>query len=583
MQNIIRRVFITSLALLSVSTNAQVLNRVMTLDAMPRNNSAVLVDERLFFIDADRNLHVTDGSPEGSQILLDNIARPPVVGDGLVALDNSVFVLREIDDDNPFSSMFDIWSTDGTLTNTQRALDVQLSDFELLFGRPMVSGDRIFLGGSDNQLIVTDGTNEGSQAFPAASANIPSICASSPNNFYFLTRSGSQPTIIMHALNGSITPINLPVGFTFDRSNFPIRQFLIGSDCVYVIRDVQNNDRPQLVRMATDGTFEIITIPTTSTVEPPFLVIDRFQDSLLVARGSLRRDNTIGVSESYFQVSPDTPDLISLADTDFGVSRARSIQTSANSIFAFIPSPPLDPPPLPVVARFNSDLELIEGFIPARDSDNTFSDIQVANMNGTDIFYNRRTLLLDTFNTNGTTAQLRTSDVTLPRFIGKPENNNQAIYAFAADQTTTTVGLYRLENSPNVSERLVGIWSNPELDRQGVQINTGVSEDGQTRLLFASLLVHRDGEPVWLSGGNVIEDGRSSISLNLSIFSGLPFLIPDANAQAQQDIIGIATISVLSCDRIRVQLDLDDTFGNRDLIFDRLVDRAFTRLCNDLL
>jgi len=153
------------------------------------------------------------------------------------------------------------------------------------------------------------------------------------------------------------------------------------------------------------------------------------------------------------------------------------------------------------------------------------------------------------------------------------------LYGLDEDTFDQEFYIYNTQDIPNVSQSLQGLWGT-ELDRSGLQISVGLFNDAPLQQqLFLSLLTYLDESPIWLSGGVNFADGSNSIELPLHLNSGPGFL--EAGATATSTTVGTARLTVLGCNEIRLELDLEEPFGNSNTVWNRLNDQTFSRNCLD--
>ena len=99
--------------------------------------------------------------------------------------------------------------------------------------------------------------------------------------------------------------------------------------------------------------------------------------------------------------------------------------------------------------------------------------------------------------------------------------------------------------------------------------------------MLLTILANTNGESVWLAGAAGIQDGLSSIAINLSINTGREFLSDDLTQMTDRDIVGTARITTISCNQIELDLDLIEPFGSQQLTLNRVLDQTFNDFCSD--
>lgn len=548
-----------------------VLNRIMTFDGptVPGFQPTVMLGERLFLLDNNSALQVTDGTAAGTRLIFENAVRPRSGQATVVAMNDLVYAFREAQDD-----VFELWVTDGTQSGTRRAISTQITDPFAMFDLDIVAAqDRLFFPGDNDQLVVTDGTDQGTFFIPAVNPTMRLLCAVNQDQFYFRTtggEGGNVTNILSQYNNGQVSQISLANLALRLSTGSPSQR--LEDVCFYTVRDDNNNELTQLLRIGAEGVPELVEVPLDDAGLFRGLRVEQFQDRLIVSRF-----RNLDERDKIYELSPNPPFLQEIIlNTQALVSdRIGDIDYAGDSVFIHILPPPGAELIFGQIASFDDD------FQPTGDavSINGLQISEVFDFDGVSIISENRSGAFQTLNNDQLELQASLADINLGRFLSSRDAVNEAVYFSGTDNISGTPGLYRLEDEANISERLVGLWGNANLDRQGLQLNTAVSADGQTRFLFMALLTFLGGDTFWLAGASPIVDGADSIDFSISRNTGLNFL--SFGEQAANTSVGTARITVLGCNRLRLSLSLDEPLGNHEFEFERLVDQAFARICID--
>lgn len=488
----------------------------------------------------------------------------------------------------------ELWVTDGTLTNTRQFIDLET----LVPGARFVSNIQ-----ADNGLLVvnivepdftismvaTNGTEEGTVVYEPDDADdfSPStLCVINENNFIVLdswARSFGQFS------NGVIrkTDVLDPERYSFRFAN--LASFPDG--CIYSIFDSQNDSTEQLLRIGVSGSQELITVPLADELSDARLISTRqFQNRLIVSRATLDTTSTASrrPAGDFFELLTGSTTLLNTGIANFpGNEQAELLDigfTADKGYLLLANTPPSIFSSSPTfIMRFDVDYQFTdESFeVSGNGRDTRFNDFSLFNLNDEDYLYTESTERLTAFTNFGESGSIRTSNIDLRTVISMPGESNQAVFAVGIDRSTRSNNIYRIQESPSVSLNLEGLWGNPDIDSQGIQISTALGGDQQTRFLFVSVLANSQGEPLWLSGAAPIQTGQPDIELELRLSTGLSFLIPDASQMAQREVVGTATITVIGCNHIQLNLELIPPFGSRELELFRVVDQSFAEVCTD--
>ncbi len=563
------------------SADALVFNRVSISgsDVLRVSTQEAMLADRLFYVDGEKVLHVTDGTSQGSRALLDNIANPNFPDSEIAVFGDKLFAIRAATvRENGELRDFEVWETDGTVANTRKALNIDLPFFQNTQAIKAV-GNRLFITATqrdDLTLAISDGTQAGTVVLNTGFPDLESICVVG-DSFYFsdLSSPTSSPVgRFIQFKDGLLEAVDLDLSnFSIIRSTPPVQ---FDDVCIYQVSTDINGGVRQLVAFDEAGRQTFYTLPSEfGSITAPFILTDLVQDKLLLSRGYsfaglIRR---IG---GLFELQVDDEDLIQLTlDSPSAGSRITSIQAGNDGLYVFFGPPSLGSPAFNSLGIYDSDFNLLGGMNIG------FDDLRVLALNGLDLLYEPHNRVIKRIEDGMLVDLLRPYDMALERIIFNRKQDNATIFAIGNDRQNNLSALYQLSPQPTVSERLVGLWGNPAFNRTGVQINTALGGDRRTRFLFLALLAHESGSPIWLSGAAPIIDGSRQISLTMRMVDGLPFLVPDENLDGQRIEIGTAELTVMGCNQIRVQFDLDEPFGAHDVVFDRLVDIAFDPLCND--
>ncbi len=583
--------------LLACSVSAQVFNRVDVVagdNSAPQLSATELIGERIFLVRNDGVVQVSDGSAAGTLELTDRVEPGSSSRDLMTAFNDELYFFRRFGDPQQGTTV-ELWRSDGTVTNTRKALQLDLPVSPLDLGL-QVTPARLLVKvrastSSDDfseHLAISDGTQAGTTVVPIINAVMPTLCAIDDENFYVFAQNDdslSNRRRIVHFRAGQVQSVELesPL-FEFVRGHGDA----VGSKCLYLVNDLDAGIR-QAVSLDANGNQQLLLLPSmTSDASDSEISLLRFQDRLLVFR-SVSTNTPATFDTQIFEFDPAAaaliPTSLSLQDTTLSDYVLTDLRSSADLIYAtaklgpFIILPPLLPPPPPLFLRFDSDFNLF-GEPMEMLIDGVIQDPgDIVNHNGVDYFVDDQGRV-NTIIDNAFVTALRTFDMDTERLISQPGVAGASAFAFARDRQSNRMALYHFTDQPTVSERLAGIWNNLEFNRTGVQINTALIEDGR-RFLFLALLAHRDDGPVWISGAMPIEDGQVTATLDLNLFSGLPFLVPDPDLDAQRTAVGQATIEVLGCDELNISFDLIEPFGFHQHNFNRLVDRSTAPLCRD--
>lgn len=584
--------FVLLVSLLSTSAHAQVFNRSAVFEGTPArafDDREQVVGDQLFYVDRQRVLHVTDGTSEGSLALLDNIAFTTSEPGVMAALGDTLYVVRG-SRVGSFGQLldFELWQTDGTLANTQRSLNIDLPAPEFIQGLRAI-GNRLFVvGASDNDnfsLVVTDGTQSGTFTLPVSNPQLETLCLLSETNFYLFAAPIDavfpDGTVLMHFDAGQLEAVNLDdPGLELRARSIPEQ---VGDQCIYRTVEQPDLEVEQLVSLDADGTQINYTLPLNitppSTSSPDTRVATTsFQDTLLVSRAR-GASNAIQITRfgDLLQLLPGNPELspvVLAGDTEpLNAFTIDDIQTGSENVYIRFRSIQTDPPTIPVLTAYNGDFDPVA-------SDQSIREYEIISLNGEDFLFDPEDQRIDRLD-GGISNVLRPYDMNINRIISDPNSNNAGIYAIASDLQTSLDAVYRLNSQPMVSERLQGIWGNNAFNRTGVQINTAIGSDGQTRFLFVALLAHDLGMPLWIAGASPIVDGNTQITFDLRLTEDLEFLVPDETLEGQRTEVGSVVLTVLGCNQIRLEFNLIDAFGDHDLVFGRVIDTTYAPLCNN--
>ncbi len=578
---------------LSSSAQALVFNRVDVFDARPArsfDDMEQVVGERVFYVDSQAVLHVSDGTSAGTQALLDNVARVFSSDSGMAALGDTVYVVRaNMVSGVSLLSDFELWETDGTLANTRRSsLNIDLPAFEFQQSLRVAAGRLFVVGAADddgnNNLFITDGSQAGTVSVATRSPRLSTLCAINESNFYFFdfpNNVSPDDNVIAHFNNAQLQEVVLDdpgVRFKFlgDADQ-------IGRHCIYTTLDVETEEFEQVVSLDENENQIYYTLPIRSPdgnafQRDRFVLTTVFQDTLVLIRASSRSPNGLSRRGDLFRLFPGEPELLTL-DLDelagqTNVLGVADVRTGADNIYIVFRLLGGSPPPLPVLMAFDGDFNPLQ-------SVSTIREYEIASINGFDWLFDPEDQRVDRIAGNEIVNVLRHYDLDLDRLIFDENQSNAAIYAIGTDVQTDLEAVYRLDAQPTVSERLAGIWGNSDFNRTGVQINTALGGDGRTRFLFLALLAHSQDGPLWIAGSAPIIDGGNQISLTLRLTTDLDFLVPDETLFGQRSEVGTARLSVIDCDQINIEFDLTEPFGFHDLVFERVVDTVFAPLCND--
>ncbi len=582
----------------SGSAFALVLERIGAFDERSLFLDMVVIEERLLYITP--TFQQPDFTPLPANLVAvgdDQQAGKVTLAENLLSADSGRFLAEDGGKAYFFLETFELWATDGTAANTQLMVDLSeqipdlltISDFVAdngLLAIKIIHTDRTF------SIISTNGTAAGTtiHSFDEDRFFIFSLCTFSENNFIILdtingTRSFSRfvdDQVISTEVTGSGRYI-IEI----------IKTATLPDACIYRVTDTQDNNTEQLIKINSDGTQEIITVPlTTNPVSARRIASYRFQDRLIVARSNslFTTTGTQRPAGDIFELQAGTTNLIDIGVTGFVESFSPSVRLldigfTADMGYLLLISTAINtsPPPKPILVRFDANYQFDETVFTDFSGRNTsadFSDFALFNLADEDYLLTKSLERLTAF-TNFNENRISTSHIVLNKLISASGAPNQAVYVLGTDRTLGTDNIYRVQTIPSVSLQLEGLWGNADIDAQGIQISTAVGGNGQTRFLFVSILANSEGEPIWFGGAAPFEGGQSSIELDLRLSTGLPFLTPDASLMANRELVGTALITVIGCNQIRLQLDLNQPFGSRDLVLSRTVDQSFAEICID--
>ncbi len=570
-----------------------VLEPIATFNQLTRLDDVIVVGEKVFFVTVQSEspgittvppaLVVAGGDQTASMILAEN-------------LDD--FFFRHIIESNGLiyflQNSFELWVTDGTPANTRQVIDLE----ELVPGARFITGIQsnngllvVSLSGADFtiSMVATDGTEEGTAVYEPDNADdflLNSLCVINENNFIILDfwrRSFGQFS------NGAIRKTDV-----LDPERYSLRLTNLASfpdGCIYSVFDSQNDSVEQLLKISVSGSQELITVPSIDGLPDARLLSTRlFQNRLIVSRAISDNPSTSGRQPAgdFFELQTGTATLLNTGIANFpGNEQAEILDIGFTADMGYLliagTQPPLFSSSATVVIRFDANYQFTdESFqVSGNSRDTRFNDFSLFSLNAEDYLYIPSAERLTAFTNFGESGNIRTSNIGLRALVSLPAQSNQAVYAIGIDRTTRNNNIYRVQETPSVSLNLEGLWGNPDIDSQGIQISTALGADRQTRFLFVSILANSQGQPLWLGGAAPIQAGQPDIELELRLSTGLSFLISDPAQMAQREIVGTATITVTGCDRIQLNLELTPPFESRGLELFRTVDQSFAGVCSD--
>ncbi len=568
----------------SNSAFSLVLEQLATFNNVTNSGDIVVVDERLFYVSVTSVPPGIVTVPPALMVTGGNLGKNVTLAENL----GSAFLFKHIVETNGLvyflQEPLELWVTDGTVLNTRRVVDLaellpdprfvtqfnadngllvlEVSDFDG-FTTSMITVN------AAGEAVVYQATGDDVTGF-----SLSTLCVLNENNFVIQDTSRRS---FGQFSNGLVNNIDLTGSgrYTFNRDSVAD----LGNTCRYEVNDNQDSENitEQLLQINSSGSQTLITVPAEPSTGAQ-LTTYQFQDRLIVARAESQLPKG-----DIFELQNDTTNLINTGIVDLIEPgfRLLDIGFTADMGYMLVISNAINtsPPPQPFMIRFDTDYHATgESFNVFGSSRTTFADFSLFNLENDDFLFIENTEKLVAF-ANFDQGGIRTSNVKVYKFISQSGTANQAVYAIGTDRNFGRNSIYRVQQSPSVSLRLEGLWGNPDINSQGVQISTGLGSDRETQFLFVTILANIDGESVWFGGSAPIQNGQSTIELPLRLSTNLPFLSADPSLVANRQQVGAAVITVTGCDRIELDLQLIQPYGNRQLELFRVLDQSFAELC----
>ncbi|MBU1189160.1 MAG: hypothetical protein KKC01_09025 [Gammaproteobacteria bacterium] len=588
------------------------LNRITTLDAQIADPNALLVsDGMLYFLDQQQRLLVTDGTSTGTLQLSEHVAGEGMQAGSadLVALDGMVYFIRdEAGSQQASQADYRLWKTDGTPAGTQRALDVNLPALESSNGMRELGGRLLLLAAPDVDpdstsidLVVTDGTPSGSFRINAVRPELSNACQINEDVFYYVDNSpDSNPNTRLFRVGGGQVE---PVVLTSSSQRFKrfTNSFSLAGDCVFLTRD-EDSGRTVLLALDAGSEYRLLDVPNAhADLTDDRLLSYAIEERLYFTRSTDGFAGVPGARPSSSWLHEYLPgaqelfrhDLKAIAGLEIPGFIA-SLDVTNNFFYLGVGSDVATGSfPMGVLT---SELEFVRNLstslasaqrevtLPPR----SVSVGMVVDAGGEDWYFTLASQRLVRLDGEEIELLLRSHDKRISNIVsltGAAGKLRQLVLASELD--ANRFALYELATTATISERLAGMWTNAELERSAVIINSALGADNKSRFLSISVLTYLDGVPFWLFGAAPMPDGLQQLDFDLNYTTGPGFLGSNPVGATTLIAAGTARLSTISCDQIEVRLQLsptaDDTASEQDIELDlsRLLDTASSSLCID--
>lgn len=582
------------LSLWSTASVALVLERATTINQLSSLNDVIVIGEQLYYVGLSveppgvitepPSLRVIGGDSPGSTVLSQDLMR--LTSQSIVEAGGQVYFLQ---------APHELWATGGTADTTRRVLDIRSLIGNVAFISPLSRANGQVLLQTTNAdgsmaIVASDGSEAGTIAYRlpigGSALTLNQACVLDSGEILLPTSAGSDEFVQLR--DGEVNRIQLPGnGRYITLGAFPDRDAVInlGDRCVMVVVDTLNpsEDITQLLMIRADASLEIISVPRQQASTD--LRIRRFNGGLLLARSRVISSTRFTLTGPIYTLGRVTNTLVDTGLTE-GLEpnyRLSDFQTTGdwvyllqNSLLQTSPPPPLE------LRRFNLSYLRDDtfGLTVLDTATSSFdSNFNVFNLQDDDYLYSARSETLSLLRNTGETS-IRTTGIAVNRVVAGTGQFNEAVFMLGSDRSINRNSFFRLQDKPSISPLIAGIWADPQINAQGVQISVGLAADRRTRFLLLTVLAHLDGEPVWLTGAAGLSDGQSSIDLSMGVNSASDFLNPDASS-GPRDVLGRATLSVVGCKQLDLNLDLVPPYGQREIRLNRVLDQSFANICVD--
>lgn len=583
------------LMLWSTACSALVLERVTTFNQLSNLNDVIVIGEQLYYVGLSveppgiitepPSLRVVGGDSPGSVVLSQELMR--LNSQSIVEAGGQVYFLQ---------TPFELWATGGTVDTTRRVVDIRSLIGNVGFISPLSSANAKVLLQTTNAdgsmaIVTSDGSAVGTSVYSlpdgGSALALDQACVLDSGEILLPTSVGSDEFVQLR--DGEVNQVQLPGDGRYSTLGaFPGRDVVFnqGDRCVMVVIDTTNSPEQitQLLVIQADASFEIISVPRQQGSND--LRIRRFNDGLLISRSRVISSQRSTLTGPIYALGGSTNALLDTGLTEDLEPNYRLLdfQTTGHWIYLLQNSLSQTSPPPPLeLRRFNLSylrddtfsLTVLDTVTSSFDS-----NFNVFNLQDDDYLYSARSETLSLLRNTGETS-IRTTGIAINRVIAATEQTNAAVFTLGSDRAINRNSFFRLQDKPSISPIIAGVWADPQIDAQGVQISVGLAGDRRTRFMLLTVLAHIDGEPVWLTGAAGLSDGQSSIELSMGVNSASDFLNPDASS-APREVLGRATLSVVACNQLDLNLELAPPYGQRQIRLNRVLDQSYANLCVDM-
>jgi len=541
---------------------ASAFNRVIPLETKLRN--ALLVGEKLYY-HQDGTFWVTDGTPEGTQVLI-NKGRPFVFTSfiGTASINELVYTFAFLEEGNR------LWVTDGTVEGTRQALDLEPATIANL----VTASDHLFFNQSNDGLVVTDGNPSGTTIYPIESSFLQTLCAIDESRFYISGRKNFDDNALYFVSNNEVVEVDTEA-LPFEINLFDQPQ-LFNQQCFYRAIDPENNQARQLIRLDQNMDAAMINVPGDTQKSISRTV---FGDRLLLSRSG-PKIYALSDQSTQADVAIDS-DSFSGNVIFYDLADFQVVQDKIYLSFDLI-APNASPPPPATGLILNQEFEQVGAYNPRTFKIQAQNEPLALDIRGKDfLFFEKGTRQVDVSRSGLFEFDINAPNISVTQLIASQNQSNDAVYAIGLDRSRNNQEtLYRFDSSPNISELQTGIWTSPELENQGLIISSGTNASGQ-QFLFAALFTYDNGQPTWLAGNVLYKNGQTSIQFDLFKFTGLDFLDLSTSVPADAERIGEIELIAMGCAQLAMNLDLLPPFESRQLMLSRSEDQSKSNLCSN--
>ncbi len=518
----------------------------------------VLINDRIIFAGSDSiwSLNTDDLSQEtllNNALYDSNLIRPQ-----FFRLDDQHIYFLE-----KRNSLATLWRTDGTANGTELALDVRFkSEVNTLNG---------YIYGKDDQgnIVVSDGHNMVRHSVQPDS--LRSLCIFGLNNIIYTLYGGFG-----HSKDGVDVNLNIPMYGGINYQNEVLAQH---NNACYVPATQVDGGFTNAIRnfwkIDPNGNKTLLNhvLPTDYYLRHVIAFKGRlFGSGTYVGNGlfdMIRFDqNVTQVDQRVEMAYPEEYGHLSTIGDYLVLQKSASVDGFGGIALRFFDQNlTLVTQQLSLVPFYN-DLPK-DGLPPAHQS-STERMVKVDNYVNS---FTRESILLFAPLTNPN------NQATLPenhynQVISDQKSGNFYVLSTPDDGAAKT--LYRVVESPGISNLISGSWYDPKLRNQGLVIRKGTRQDGREYVMLTSF-TFRDGEPFWMAGMAELQPPQDTIHMTLYEYSGIGLF--EADSTPSQESFGELELNMTSCNQIQATIEtVDETI---ELALYRLDDVTFTQNCVD--